>query len=56
GRRVTGVVGNVPRGLESVYDETIRRLDATGSKPRIPVNVVRTRQGWRVDLLMGETR
>lgn len=56
GRRVTGVVGSVPRGLESVYDETIRRLDGSGSAPRIPVAVVRTKQGWRVDLLMGETR
>ncbi len=56
GRRVTGVVGVVPRGLESVYDEAVRRLDGRGDKPRIPVAVVRTKRGWRVDLLMGRTK
>ncbi len=56
GRRVSGVVGVVPRGLESVYDEAVRRLDGRGDKPRIPVAVVQTKQGWRVDLLMGRTK
>lgn len=56
GRRVSGVVGTVPRGLESVYDETVRRLEGRGDKPRIPVEIVSTRRGWRVDLLIGRTR
>ena len=57
GRRVSGVVGTVPRGLESVYDEAVRRLDGRGAKPRIPVEVVLTkRHGYRIDLLMGQTK
>ncbi len=56
GRRVTGVVGVVPRGLESIVDEAIRRLEDRGDKPRIPVRVVETKRGLRVDLLMGRTR
>lgn len=56
GRRVTGVVGVVPRGLESVYDEAVRRLDGRGDKPRIPVRAVQTKHGWRVDLLVGRTK
>jgi hypothetical protein len=56
GSRVSGVVGVVPRGLESVYDEAVRRLDGRGDKPRIPVAVVQTKHGWRVDLLMGRTK
>jgi hypothetical protein len=54
--RIVGPVGQVPRGLESVVLEAISRLDIAGRKPRIPVEVVRTRQGLRVDLRMGETR
>lgn len=57
GRRVSGVVGTVPRGLESVYDEAVRRLDGRGAKPRIPIEVVRTkRNGYRIDLLIGRTK
>lgn len=56
GRRVSGVVGIVPRGLESVYDEAVRRLDGRGDKPRIPVAIVKSRHGWRVDLLIGLTK
>lgn len=57
GRRVSGVVGTVPRGLESIYDEAVRRLDGRGSKPRIPVAVVQTkRNGYRLDLLIGQTK
>lgn len=55
GRRVSGVVGNVPRGLESIYDETIRRLEDSGLAPRIPAAVVQTKHGWRVELQMGRT-
>lgn len=57
GRRVSGVVGTVPRGLESAYDEAVRRLDGRGDKPRIPVAVVRTKKhGYRLDLLIGLTK
>ncbi|MGN6446711.1 hypothetical protein [Amnibacterium sp.] len=54
--RIVGPVGRVPRGLEGVVAEALSRLDQAGRKPRIPVEVVRTRQGLRVDLRMGETR
>lgn len=54
--RIIGPVGRVPRGLEAVVSETLSRLDTAGRKQRIPVGIVRTRQGLRVDLLMGETR
>jgi hypothetical protein len=53
GRRVSGPVGMVPRGLESVIDENLRRLDDKGLKPRIPVRVEKRREGYRVVLLMG---
>ena len=56
GSRVSGVVGVVPRGLESVVDEALSRLDKKGQKVRIPARVVKTRSGLRVDLLMGQTR
>jgi hypothetical protein len=57
GRRVSGVVGAVPRGLESIYDEAVRRLDGRGSKPRIPVAIVQTKKhGYRLDLLIGQTK
>ena len=54
--RIIGPVGMVPRGLEGVVHEAISRLEIAGRKPRIPVEVVRTRQGLRVDLLLGRTR
>jgi len=53
GRRVSGVVGSVPRGLESVVDENLRRLDDKGVKARIPVRIDKKREGYRVVLLMG---
>ncbi|GAA2754575.1 hypothetical protein [Amnibacterium kyonggiense] len=56
GGRIVGPVGRVPRGLESPVNEALSRLDTAGRKPRIPVEIVATRQGVRVDLLMGETR
>jgi hypothetical protein len=56
GTRVTGVVGTVPRGLEAVVDEALSRLDMRGVKVRIPAKVVKTRDGLRVDLLIGLTR
>jgi hypothetical protein len=56
GSRVTGIVGTVPRGLEAVVDEALSRLDKRGQKVRIPARVVKSRAGWRVDLLVGQTR
>jgi hypothetical protein len=56
GRRVSGPVGRVPRGLEAVFDQAVRRLEDRGDKPRIPAQIVRTRSGLRVDLRMAETR
>lgn len=53
GRRVSGVVGNIPRGLESVIDETLRRLDDAGEKVRIPARIVGKPGALRVQLLMG---
>ena len=53
GRRVSGVIGSVPRGLESVIDENLRRLDSRGVKMRIPVRIDKKREGYRVVLLMG---
>lgn len=53
GRRVSGPVGMVPRGLESVIDENLRRLEDRGLKPRIPARIVKRREGYRVELLMG---
>lgn len=56
GRRVSGVVGRIPRGLESVVDETLRRLDDRGEKARIPAEVVGKPGAYRVRLLMGKLR
>ena len=54
--RVTGQVGWVPRGLESVVDGAFGRLEDAGRRPRIPAKVVRAGRNWRVDLLIGQTR
>lgn len=56
GRRVSGPVGMVPRGLESVVDENLRRLDDALGVARIPVEIVRKRGRLRVQLLMGAVR
>lgn len=56
GRRVSGVVGSVPRGLESVVDETLRRLEDRGDRPRIPVRITGKPGALRVQLLMGRVR
>lgn len=56
GRRVSGPVGSVPRGLESVVDETLRRLDDTVGKARIPARIVQRGGKYRVELLMGVVR
>ena len=56
GRRVSGVVGSIPRGLESVIDETLRRLDDQGEKVRIPAEIVGKPGAYRVRLLMGQLK
>jgi hypothetical protein len=56
GRRVSGPVGMVPRGLESVVDENLRRLDDAFGVARIPVEIVSKRGRLRVQLLMGRVR
>ncbi len=56
GSRVSGPVGLVPRGLESAIDEALSRLDIAGKPQRIPVQIVRKRGLFRVELLMGQTR
>ncbi len=56
GSRVSGPVGYVPRGLESVVDEALGRLDMQGRKQRIPVQIVRKGGLYRVELLVGQTR
>jgi hypothetical protein len=56
GRRVSGPVGSVPRGLESVVDETLRRLDDRTGKSRIPARIVKKGGAYRVELLMGAVR
>ena len=53
---MSGVVGSVPRGLESVVDENLRRLDDKGVKARIPVRIEKKREGYRVVLLMGSLK
>lgn len=55
-RRVIGPVGMVPRGLEAPVLEALSRLERAGQPTRIPVDIVETKQGIRVDLLMGKTR
>jgi hypothetical protein len=56
GRRVSGPVGSVPRGLESVVDETLRRLTDKEGSARIPARVVQKGGSYRVELLMGAVR
>lgn len=56
GTRVSGPVGWVPRGLESVVDEALARLDIRGRKQRIPVEIIRKGGMYRVELLVGQTR
>jgi hypothetical protein len=56
GSRVSGPVGYVPRGLESIVDEALSRLDIHGKKQRIPVEIIRKGGLYRVELVMGATR
>lgn len=56
GRRVSGVVGSIPRGYESLIDENLRRIDDRGQKVRIPVVIEHKRGAYRVVLQLGKTR
>ncbi len=56
GRRVSGVVGSIPRGFESLIDENVRRIEDRGGKPRIPVRIEQKKGAYRVTLLIGKTR
>lgn len=53
GRRVSKTVGMVPRGLETVVDEALRRLDDKGENVRLPARIVERNGTYRVELLMG---
>ncbi len=55
-RRMSSVVGFVPRGLESIVLDTISRLDKAGRSTRIPATIISTKHGLRLDLMMGQTR
>ena len=54
-RTIRGPVGTVPRGLEPPVLDALSRLEKAGQPSRIPVEVVQTKQGLRVELLIGET-
>jgi hypothetical protein len=56
GRRMSGIVGWVPRGLEPAVIEAVARLEAAGKSTRLPVEIVKAKGKLRVDILMGETR
>ncbi len=56
GSRVSSIVGWIPRGLESIVDEALSRLDIASRKQRIPAVIVRKGGLLRVELLMGQTR
>ena len=54
--RPTAVVGEVPRGLEGAVEAALVRWQERENKTRLPVAILRTKAGLRVDLLIGETR
>jgi hypothetical protein len=56
GRRVSGPVGRIPRGLESVFEENLRLLDDRTGVSRMPVDIVRKGGSYRVAILLGEVR
>ncbi len=55
GRRMSAIVGYVPRGLEPPVIEALARL-ANSADNRIPASIIRRRGRLRVVLLMGATR
>ena len=56
GRRVSGPVGRIPRGLESVFEENLRLLDDRTGVSRLPVEIVGKGSALRVAVLLGEVR
>lgn len=55
GRRMSGIVGYVPRGLEPAVIEALTRLEDR-SNNRIPATIIKKGGKLRVVLLMGDTR
>ncbi|MDQ1546104.1 MAG: hypothetical protein QOH69_1008 [Actinomycetota bacterium] len=55
GRRMSGIVGYVPRGLEPAVIEALTRIEDR-SNNRIPASIVKKGGQLRVVLLMGDTR
>jgi hypothetical protein len=55
GRRMSGIVGWVPRGLEPAVIEALARIE-NSSDNRIPVEIIKRKGALRVNLLMGATR
>lgn len=55
GRRMSGIVGYVPRGLEPAVIEALSRIEDR-SNNRIPASIVKKGGQLRVVLLMGDTR
>jgi hypothetical protein len=55
GRRMSGIVGYVPRGLEPAVIEALTRLEER-SNNRIPATIIKKSGKLRVVLLMGQTR
>jgi hypothetical protein len=54
GRRMSGIVGFVPRGLEAVVIDAVARIE-NRSDNRIPATIVKKGGALRVVLLMGAT-
>lgn len=54
--RMSGIVGFVPRGLEPVVLQALARLEMASRSTRIPAEIVATRHGLRVVVLIGKTR
>ena len=54
GRKMSGIVGFVPRGLESAVTEALTRLEGR-SNNRIPASIVKKGGKYRVVLHMGQT-
>jgi hypothetical protein len=55
GRRMSGIVGWVPRGLEPAVVEALARIE-NSSNNRIPIEIIKKKGALRVNLLMGDTR
>jgi hypothetical protein len=55
GRRMSGIVGYVPRGLEPAVIEALARIEDR-SNNRIPATIIKKSGKLRVVLLMGQTR